>query len=291
MDLGPLLVVLLSAAGHALWNLLAKQSRHKLVFIGGLYVVALPLFVPIYLWRGLGAEFGAEAWACAVASGAAKAVYVILIAQALSLGDLSMAYPLSRTAPAIVPLWAVLFLGERLSVVGALGIACVVGAIFVIHLEGLTLAHVHHLSRSMRTRGTGFALLAAIAISVYSVIDKVAVARYAEPIPFGFIHWGFAAAFLAPYCLWRCGWAEVKATVRTEWLPLLLAAALDIGAYTLILFVMETSKVSYIVAARQMSQIAAIVLGTVVLKEEYGGIRLLGGALILAGIALIASAR
>ncbi|MFW6163776.1 MAG: EamA family transporter [Planctomycetota bacterium] len=291
MDLGPLLIVLLSAAGHAMWNLLAKQSRHKLVFIGGLYVLAVPLFVPIYLWRGLGAEFGVEAWACAVASGAAKAVYVLLIAQALTLGDLSIAYPVSRTAPALVPLWAVLFLGERLSVVGLLGIACVVGAIFVIHLEGLTLAHVYHLSRSMRTRGTGFALLAALAISIYSVIDKLAVSRYAEPISFGFIHWAFAAAFLAPYCVWRCGWSAVKSTVRTEWRPLVLAAALDIGAYTLILFVMEISKVSYIVAARQMSQIAAIALGAVVLKEEYGGIRLLGGALILAGITLIAFAR
>ncbi len=291
MEVAPLLIVLLSAAGHAMWNLLAKQSRHKLVFIWGLYSLALPLFLPIYLWKGLGADFSAGAWACMVASGAAKAVYVILIAEALTLGDLSMAYPLSRTAPALVPLWAVLFLGERLSVLGLLGIALVVGAVFVIHLEGLSIAHVYRLSGRMRTRGTGFALLAALAISAYSVIDKLAIARYADPIPFGFVHWIFSAGFLLPYVLWRCGWHEIRETFRTEWRPLAVAAALDIGAYTLILFVMETSKVSYIVAARQMSQIAAIVLGTVVLKEAYGRIRLLGGALILAGIALIACTR
>jgi len=77
MEVTPLLIVLLSAAGHALWNLLAKQSRHKLVFIWGLYSLALPLFLPIYLWKGLGADFSAEAWACMVASGAVKAIYVI----------------------------------------------------------------------------------------------------------------------------------------------------------------------------------------------------------------------
>ena len=54
---------------------------------------------------------------------------------------------------------------------------------------------------------------------------------------------------------------------------------------------MEASKVSYIVAARQMSQIAAILLGTLVLEEEYGRIRLFGGLLILVGIVLIACAR
>jgi len=72
MEVAPLLIVLLSAAGHAMWNLLAKQSRHKLVFIWGLYSLALPLFLPIYLWKGLGADFSAGAWACVVASGAAR---------------------------------------------------------------------------------------------------------------------------------------------------------------------------------------------------------------------------
>ena len=287
----PLLIVLLSAAGHAMWNFLAKRSQHKLIFIGGLYALAVPVFLPIYLWRGLGVEFGPEAWACMVASGAVKAIYVVLISEALTVGDLSMAYPLSRTAPAIVPIWAVLFLGERLGVVGVLGIAFVVSAVFVIHLEGWSMAHVYKLSRAMRTRGTGFALLAALAISAYSIIDKLAVARYTEPIAFGFVHWVFAAGFLAPYVVWRCGPREVMATVRAEWMPMCLAAALDIGAYTLILFVMESSKVSYIVAARQMSQIVAILLGTLVLKESYGRVRLLAGTLILIGITLIACAR
>lgn len=291
MEIVPLLIVLLSAVGHALWNFLAKQSRNKLVFIAGLYTLALPVFLPIYLWRGLGAEFGPEAWACMVASGAVKAVYVVLLSEALTIGDLSVAYPLSRTAPALVPIWAVLFLGESLGVAGVLGIAFVVSAVFVIHLEGWSMAHVYKLSRAIRSRGTGYALMAALAISAYSVIDKLAVSRYTQPIAFGFVHWIFAAGFLAPYVLWRCGRKEVMAVVRAEWVPLCLAAALDIGAYTLILFVMESSKVSYIVAARQMSQIVAIVLGATLLKESYGRIRLLAGALILIGITLIACAR
>jgi drug/metabolite transporter (DMT)-like permease len=288
MDLVPLLIVLLSATGHATWNFLAKGSRDKLVFIAGLYALGVPLFLPLFLAEGgLSVRFSREAWVCIAASGLTKAIYVVLISKALTLGDLSMAYPISRVAPAIVPVWAVLFLGEQLSVVGLLGIALVVSAVFVIHLQGLSIAHVYHLPRTMMTRGTGYALLAAIAISGYSVIDKVAVARYAGPIPFGFVHWAVAAAFLVPYVLWRRGPRAMVRTVRAEWLPLCIAAALDIGAYMLILIVMQESKVSYVVAARQMSQIVAIVLGTAVLKEECGGIRLLAGALILAGITFI----
>jgi len=291
MDLVPLLIVLLSAAGHVMWNFLAKQSRNKLVFIWGLYAVAIPAFLPLYLWRGLGADLGAGAWACIIASGATKAIYIIFIAEALHVGDLSITYPLSRIAPAIVPFWAMALLGERLSVLGGLGIGVVCLSIVVIHLEGLSAAHVLRLHTALWTRATAFALLAAIAVSAYSVIDKLAIVRYADPIPFNYIHWIVGAAMLAPYVLWRCGAREVRAVFRAEWLPMVLSGLLDFGAYTLVLFVMEGSKVSYIVAARQTSQIFAILLGVLVLRERCGGIRLFAGSLILIGVTLIGVAR
>ena len=291
MDLVPLLIVLLSAAGHVMWNFQAKQSRNKLVFIWGLYAIALPLFLPLYLWRGLGSELGGGAWACIVASGATKAVYIIFIAEALHVGDLSITYPLSRIAPAIVPFWAIAFLGERLSVLGGLGIFVVCLSIVVIHLEGLSAAHVLQLHTVLWTRATAFALLAALAVSAYSIIDKLAIVRYADPVPFNYIHWIVCSALLAPYVVWRCGLAEMRAIFRAEWLPMTLSALLDFGAYTLVLYVMETSKVSYIVAARQTSQIFAVLLGTLVLRERCGGIRLFAGSLILIGVTLIGVAK
>lgn len=291
MQLIPLLVVLLSAAGHASWNFFAKGSRNKLVFIWGLYSLSVVLYLPLYLWRGLGADLGREAWACIVASAAVKAVYIILLSEALTVGDLSVAYPLSRIAPAIVPLWAILFLGERLSAVGGLGIGVVCVAIFAIHLEGLSGAHLRRLGSALLTRGTGFALLTALAVSVYSVIDKLAISRYADPIPFNYLHFAVGSVMLTPYVLWRCGGRAIVASFRAEWLPMCLSALLDFGAYTLILYVMETSKVSYIVASRQTSQIFAILLGTLLLRERCGGIRLLAGALILIGITLIGISR
>jgi len=291
VEIVPLLIVLLSAAGHATWNFFAKQGRNKLIFIWGLYSLSVVLYLPLYLWRGLGAELGAEAWACILASAAVKDIYIILLAEALTAGDLSMAYPLSRIAPAIVPLWAALFLGECITTLGGLGIAVVCVAILVIHLEGLSGAHIRRLGSALLTRGTGFALLTALAVSIYSVIDKLAVARYADPIPFNYIHFALGAAMLTPYVLWRCGGRAIVASFRAEWLPIGLSSLLDFGAYTLILYVMETSKVSYVVAARQTSQIFAILLGTLVLRERCGRIRFFAGVLILTGVTLIGAAR
>lgn len=291
MELVPLLIVLLSAVGHAQWNFLAKRSQDKLVFIWALYGAGPLLFLPLGLWLGMGDLPDAAGWACILASGMAKAVYVALLAEALTVGDLSVAYPLSRIAPAIVPIWAVLFLGETLSGVGVAGIALVCLAIFVIHLEGFGAAHLLRLSAAMRTRGTAFALLAALGVSAYSVIDKHAMAEVGlPPVAFNLYHWIVSALVLAPYVLWRCGAETARRVIRAEWAPILLAAMLDFGAYVLVLFVLETAKVSYVVAARQMSQIVAIVLGTLVLRESCGRIRLLAGFLILLGVALISFA-
>ncbi len=291
MELIPLLIVLLSAAGHAMWNFFAKQSAHKLAFIWGLYALGAVFYLPLYLAEGLSSPLGAGAWVCIVASAATKAVYVVFLAEALRTCDLSLAYPLSRIAPAIVPFWAMAFLGESISALGGVGIAVVCAAIPVMHLQGAGIKHMLRVHHSFLTRGTAFALLAAVTVSAYSIIDKLAMTYYAEPIAFNYVHWVVTVVMLAPYVAWRCGVRDVVALFRSEWWPLAISGFLDFGAYVLVLYVMETGKVSYIVAARQTSQIMAIALGTAVLGERCGTIRLVGGSLILVGVTLLGIAR
>jgi len=291
VELVPLLIVLLSAAGHAMWNFFAKSSQHKLAFIWGLYALGAVFYLPLYLAQGLDARLGAGAWACILGSAAAKAVYIIFLAEALRTCDLSIAYPLSRIAPAIVPFWAALFLGESVSALGAFGIAVVCIAIPVMHLQGASIGHMLRVHHSFLTRGTVFALLAAVMVSAYSIVDKLAMTHYAKPIAFNYIHWVATVLLLAPYIAWRCGVRNVVALFRSEWWPLAISGFLDFGAYVLVLYVMETGKVSYIVAARQTSQIMAILLGTMVLRERCGRIRLVAGGLILVGVTLIGIAR
>jgi multidrug transporter EmrE-like cation transporter len=55
---------------------------------------------------------------------------MLLLAKAYSVADLSQAYPIMRgTGPLVVPLFAVLFLGERVSAVGWVGIAVILTGI------------------------------------------------------------------------------------------------------------------------------------------------------------------
>jgi drug/metabolite transporter (DMT)-like permease len=72
------------------------------------------------------AEVPAAVWWLGLASGVAHAVYFYGLAKAYEHGDLSLAYPISRSGPAFVPAVAIVLFGERLSPAGIVGILIVI---------------------------------------------------------------------------------------------------------------------------------------------------------------------
>ena len=89
-----------------------------------------------------------------------EAAYYFWLSQAYRYGDLSLVYPLARgSAPLFVPLFAALFLGERLSAPAALGVLLVVGGVIALHLPGLGRKALQTLARRLRQPGTRYALL------------------------------------------------------------------------------------------------------------------------------------
>jgi drug/metabolite transporter (DMT)-like permease len=76
---------------------------------------------------------------------------------------------------------------------------------------------------------------------------------------------------------WRSGWPRVLAV-----------AAMNLLAYTLVLVAMQGSRVSYVASVREMSVVFAAAMGALVLREPFGRQKILGAALIFAGIVAIA---
>ena len=68
---------------------------------------------------------------------------------------------------------------------------------------------------------------------------------------------------------------------------ILLVALIQFLGYLLILYAMTLTKVSYIVAIRQISVVFAVLMGTAVLKEKYSFVRLVASAFIFLGVFLI----
>src|SRR5690348_2282561 len=110
MPLSALGLLLLAAVLHALWNLFVKRAGEKQIFTWWALVVGVVGFSPLIFF---GAALPARAWPYILGSAVMEAIYYIALTLAYKLGDFSLVYPLARgAAPALLAVWAALFLGE-----------------------------------------------------------------------------------------------------------------------------------------------------------------------------------
>jgi drug/metabolite transporter (DMT)-like permease len=283
-------LVLASALLHAGWSAAIKGRRDPLVFnlLQELPLVALAaVTLPFIEWS----EIPGPVWRWLALTSVAHAYYFYWMSLAYEHGDLTLVYPIARSTPAFLPLLAVPLLGEPVSAGGALGIAVVVGGMWLVHLSpGLGW-------KDFASPAARYAYLTLAATVVYSLADKgamagLASAPWSSPIPrflacFVLISCGHALLF-APLALRRRSLRQVVSAARSELGAATLAWAASLLGYGLILKAFETAPVSYVVAVRQTSVIFAILLGVSQLRERPGRARIIGAVLTVAGVALIA---
>jgi drug/metabolite transporter (DMT)-like permease len=206
-------------------------------------------------------------------------------------GDLSVVYPIVRSTPAFLPLIAVPWLGESVSVAGAAGIAIVVIGMWLVHTDGALRW------RSLLAPGLGFAYLTLLSTVAYSLADKQAMARLSvvswsgalpRSLVFLFLIEGANSVVFLPLALRRVSRPLFREVARREWGRAAAAVAMSVLGYTLILEAYRSAPASYVVAVRQVSVLFAVGIGAVWLRERPSRARVLGAFSTVAGVALIA---
>ncbi len=279
-----LLLLLVAAAVHAGWNLLVKQAGEKHIFSWWALVTGSLLFVPLVLW---GAPWPARVWPYALASGLAEAGYFALLALAYRLTDFSLAYPLARgAAPALLALWAVLWLHETPRPGGVLGLGTLVLGLIIV---GAARTKGPNGTAGRPWAGIAAALAVGVLISIYSAIDGAAV-RFVSPVPYTALVLVLGALFVTPVVLLLYDRRALLAEWRRSWPRILLVGPLMLLSYGLVLIAYTLAPVSYAGAVREVSILFAALAGWRWLREPLGRWRLAGAGLICAGILLIALA-
>ena len=281
-----LLLVIIAAFLHALWNYLAKKSRHKMAFIWWFILFAVVLYLPMFWFFFREAKISALGWACIVATGTLHTLYFFFVGRSYRQGDLSVVYPLARGfGPFWVPILAVILLHERLSGPGIIGIGLVVAGIYVIHLKSFSAKTVFEPFTAIRQPASVWALLTGCTIAAYSLVDKVGI-QFVQPPVYIYFMFLIPLLLLTPYVL-----IKEQAVLKEEWQlnkgPIMVAGFLVVFTYLLVLFAMQTSNVSYVVAARELSIVFSALFGTFWLQEGYSKTRLTGAVLIAVGVGLI----
>jgi len=285
-------IVLIAAFLHASWNYLAKKSRNKLAFIWWAILFSVILFFPMFIYYWPAVTISSAGWVCIVATGVLHAFYFWFMGRAYERGDLSLVYPLSRgSGPLLVPILAVLFMNEQLSITGVVGIALVIMGIFIIHLRTFSIQSFLEpfRARALRTGASLWALCTGATIAGYTLVDKVGVANVYPPV-YIYLMFVISLLLLSPYVF-----AKERADLRKEWninkIQILIVGFLDLFTYMMILFALRISKVSYVAAAREISIVFSALLGIMLLHEKNAPQKLAGAVLISMGVVLIGFSR
>lgn len=281
MPTSAIVLLLISASLHALWNLLLKRSQEKYIAMGWQVLISGVFAFILLLFIGLPPR---SMWLFALISMSLEALYFILLSNAYTDNDFSLVYPIARgTAPAFLMLWSVLFLREKLTVGGMIGVGLIVFGMVIIGATSL----LQNRGSRLHLKGIALALSVALIISLYTLIDGTAV-KNGPALPYGLTMFMFVPILTTIYNIRRYGWKQFAEAWNGPRVPLIFAAVLGVVAYLIALFAYTIAPVSYSGAIREMSVVIGAILGWQFLGEKMGGTRVAGAIVIFGGILVIA---
>lgn len=276
----PFALVLVSALMHAGWNLIAKRGRDGLVAMAVIKVPNLAMALTLVAMLGLPAR---ESWPYLGASAAVNCLYFYCLIKAYQAGDLGVAYPVSRgLAPLLVLVLSLAWAREMPTALAVAGVCVIcVGIVALAHQRDAT---KRHLDTLLWAGGVS------ACIAVYTVTDGIGARLSGNAITYVAVLNILTAIVLLSVTLSTRRAALVEA-LRTDWKSSIFGGAMMLGAYMIAVYAMTLAPMATVAALRECSVIFAAVLGTMFLKEPFGGRRIAASVAVAAGIAMLVVAR
>jgi drug/metabolite transporter (DMT)-like permease len=253
----PLALILVSAALHALVNILTKSARDKYamrLLIGvfsALAVAPALFFVPsprgIAVWLLLATAF-------------VHAFYELFLVKSYENAAFSAVYPVARgTGPLFTTIGAIFLLREHPPIVQIAGILLVSSGVIAIGVS-------HRASDGIR-RGLAYALATGVTIGCYTLIDASGVRSVANPLSYVlwfFVAHGICVLVTAPGIRGR----RVIGEARQQWKLGVLVSFLSMISYGAAMFAWRYGATAQLAALRETSVLFGTALALQFLGEK-----------------------
>ncbi|MBT5029460.1 MAG: EamA family transporter [Nitrospina sp.] len=288
-------LVLLSSLLHTFWNILTQTSKNSQYFssLKGVCIMVMALIA--YIWFGM-APLNSEIVFWGALSGVLHGIYILCLSRAYTTADISYVYPIARSAPVFVPIFAWLLLDESLNSTTFLAIALILSAIYILHFDGKLKEGLDNLIKAVKHQDLRWAFYTLVMVVSYSLVDKKGMDSFLQHLPdqpfingvtFFFIEATIGFALCNAYVFAKHPAKTILQTWRNEWKKAILAGVCTMGSYGLICVVLQFEALSAVVSLRQVSVLMVVYWGCWKLGEPFGRERLLAGVLIVVGIILI----
>ena len=263
-------IILLAAVLHALWNAIVKAGDNTLlttVLVTASAALWAAILLPVL------PSPNPASWPYIAISAALQVVYFTLVARIYRVADMSQTYPIMRgAAPLIVAIAGTVFLGENLSSRAWLGIFIICsGILIMLWTEG---------QKSLQ--GLMLALLNALIISGYTLVDGVGVRLSAAPASYTLWIFLITGATIACWAAFT-QWTKTLHYLRKNWHLGAVGGFGTLVSYGLALYAMTKAPVAVVAALRETSILFSAVISWLILKEHITSTRLVSVCVIAAG--------
>lgn len=255
---------------------------HVTVVTWAMITLSLPWTLLVLLRDGM-PDVGSGFFAPAAISVALNMIAVTLQVKALSVSPLSLTVPFLAFTPVfmIATGWAVL--DEVPDARGVAGILLIAIGAYSINLEKLRGGVLGPIRAIASEPGSRLMLVVALLWSVSAAFDKRAVVESSPAFYASFFSVAFGALY-APALLWGVRRKRPPGgTVPRLFLLGGIAAAMIICQFAAI----QLTLASYVIALKRSGMLVSVVLGRLFFQERMLAVRLVGAALMTAGVVLL----
>jgi drug/metabolite transporter (DMT)-like permease len=272
-------LVLLAALLHASWNAVIKLKAERLVVTAILHASAAAIALAAMPFLPVPAQ---PSWPFLAGSVVLHSGYIFFLLKAYRHGDLGHVYPIARgSAPLLVTALSAAVAGEVLSLSSMAGILIVTVAVISLAFRGGA-------PLRQEPRPILYALATSLFIAAYTISDGLGARRSGNA--FSYTAWlfffdGFAVSAAAMLRHRSGTWA----LALRLWKPGLLAGALSMAAYGLVIWALTLAPMGPVSALRETGVVFAAILGTAFLKERFGAWRVAAAVGVAVGILVMES--
>ncbi len=295
MALSNIALILVSCLFHAGWNILTQTSRNSQYLSGlkGVWIMAGA--VVFVLFNGVG-HLSPEMWKWIALSGVLHGVYILTLSKAYNTSDISYVYPIARSAPVFVPVFAWWWLDEQLGMSSFIAIVLILLAVYILHFKGQLIEGFRNVLKAVLHKDLRWAFITLALVVAYSLVDKKGMELMFQQmgdrpilngLQFFFLEALIGFTICNGYLFMNHPAQEILDVWRQERFSGLIAGIATVGSYGLICVVLQFESVSQVVAVRQTSVLMVALWGVYKLKEPFGTQRILAAVLIASGVGLI----
>ena len=217
-------------------------------------------------------------------------ITIILYVKALKLSPLSLTVPFLSLTPVFLISISYLLLGEKVSLIGALGILLIAAGGYILNIDTVRRGLFEPVRSIVRDKGALLMIAVALLYGITSSMGKMAI-THSSPLFFGASYFiALSIAFL-PIALLK-GRGSAKEFIRSGKYKRLFFPGV---CYALMVVThmeaLSLTKVAYMISVKRTSLLMSVIYGYLLFQEGNSRGRFLGAFLMFTGFVLVVTAK